>query len=389
MLGMAGKKTQRRGRTSQQNIDSSGRQIYEKGDQITVLTDKRCDVKSQSRKGVTYRVSYGLGKFTCECPYHVHGKGCRCQHIAAVEYMLLQNAESSAMKETIIDEMKLKCTECGSKEYVKNGHDTKCKSGKKQRYKCKECRHRFRDNLGFEGRHTAAVFITLALMLNGMELSPVRIQLALKHLNVDVHVDTISRWLAHYVALVEKYTKPIQPPNLGNKLGADEKRQDIKGEENYFVMAMDLATRFILAWETTADKMSYDATKLLEAAKAKAGKPYPILITDGLSGYHTAFKRVFGALKGFFIHICDIHIRNEFSNTNTQERVNSTFAGHVKPARGINSENSLVYRIFLLDYNYIRPHSGIGGKTPAEAAGIKIRGHDKWLTLIQNAADAA
>ena len=34
-------------------------------------------------------------------------------------------------------------------------------------------------------------------------------------------------------------------------------------------------------------------------------------------------------------------------------------------------------------------HSGIGGKTPAEAAGIKIRGHDKWLTLIQNAADAA
>ena len=125
MLGMAGKKTQRRGSISQQNIDSSGRQIYEKGDQITVLTDKRCDVKSQSREGVTYRVSYGCGKFTCECPYHVHGKGCRCQHIAAVEYMLLQNAESSAMKETIIDEMKLKCTECGSQEYVKNGHGHK------------------------------------------------------------------------------------------------------------------------------------------------------------------------------------------------------------------------------------------------------------------------
>ena len=97
-----------------------------------------------------------------------------------------------------------------------------------------------------------------------------------------------------------------------------------------------------------------------------------------MSIHHTAFKRVFGALKGFFIHICDIHIRNEFSNTNTQERVNSTFAGHTKPARDINSENSLVYRIFLLDYNYIIQHSGIGGKTPAEAAGIKIQGHNKW-----------
>ena len=44
-------------------------------------------------------------------------------------------------------------------------------------------------------------------------------------------------------------------------------------------MVMDLATRFILAFETTTSKMNYDATKLLEAAKANVGKPYPVLIT--------------------------------------------------------------------------------------------------------------
>ena len=87
--------------------------------------------------------------------------------------------------------------------------------------------------------------------------------------------------------------------------------------------------------------------------------------------------------------MCDIHIRNEFSNTNKQESVNSTFAGRTGLARGINSENSLVYRIFILHYNYIRPHNGISGKTQAEAAGIEIQGHNRWLTLIQNAADAA
>ena len=59
------KKGPRKGRTTQQNIDSSGREIYEKGGQITVLTDKRCDVKSQTVEGKTYRVSYGLDKFTC------------------------------------------------------------------------------------------------------------------------------------------------------------------------------------------------------------------------------------------------------------------------------------------------------------------------------------
>jgi transposase-like protein/predicted RNA-binding Zn-ribbon protein involved in translation (DUF1610 family) len=293
--------------------------------------------------------------------------------------MLLKETESPSMGRLIIGEVELRCPDCKEKNYVRNGKDG---SGR-QRYRCKECRRRFRDNLGFEYRRTPPLFITLALMLNGMETSPVGIRIVLAHMGVNVHADTISRWLVHYVAPAERYTDPMRPPNLGSKLGADEKRQDVRGGENYFVMAMDLATRFILAWETTADKMGYDATKLLEAAKA--GKP-PILITDGLSGYHAAFKRVFGSLKGLFMHLCDIHIRNAFPNTNRQERVNGTFAGRARLARGINSENSLACRIFILHYNYIRPHSGIGGRTPAEAAGIEIRGRNRWLTLIQNAA---
>jgi hypothetical protein len=37
-------------------------------------------------------------------------------------------------------------------------------------------------------------------------------------------------------------------------------------------------------------------------------------------------------------------------------------------------------------YNYVRPHMALKGKTPAEAAGIQVKGTDKWLTLIQNAS---
>jgi len=29
---------------------------------------------------------------------------------------------------------------------------------------------------------------------------------------------------------------------------------------------------------------------------------------------------------------------------------------------------------------------GLDGQTPAEVAGIKVKGKDKWLTLIQNAS---
>ena len=35
-------------------------------------------------------------------------------------------------------------------------------------------------------------------------------------------------------------------------------------------------------------------------------------------------------------------------------------------------------------HNYVRPHMALDGKTPAEVAGIKVEGENKWLTLIQN-----
>jgi len=35
-------------------------------------------------------------------------------------------------------------------------------------------------------------------------------------------------------------------------------------------------------------------------------------------------------------------------------------------------------------HNYVRPHMGLEGQTPADKAGIQIKGKDKWLTLIQN-----
>jgi hypothetical protein len=40
------------------------------------------------------------------------------------------------------------------------------------------------------------------------------------------------------------------------------------------------------------------------------------------------------------------------------------------------------YQIY---HNYIRPHEALDGKTPAEVAGIQVKGKDKWINLIQNA----
>lgn len=45
---------------------------------------------------------------------------------------------------------------------------------------------------------------------------------------------------------------------------------------------------------------------------------------------------------------------------------------------------SIVLKGYQLYHNYFRDHEGLVGKTPAEVAGIKIEGKNKWITVIQN-----
>ncbi len=228
-------------------------------------------------------------------------------------------------------------------------------------------------------------------MLSGMMgMAAANVRMTLKHRGIEVHVDTITRILEHYSMVVGKYAQTLKPPCTGDKWGCDEKMQKVRGRESYVVAVMDLATRFILAWDISPTKEKYNAVPLLRAARDMAGRIPRLFITDGPDRYHIAFKKVFRTLRGLrSIHIRDIHIRNLICNTNKQERFNGGFAGRFRYARGINKEESLIFRMAVLHYNYIKPHGGIGGRTPAEAAGINILGTDRWLTLIQSAASAA
>ena len=41
--------------------------------------------------------------------------------------------------------------------------------------------------------------------------------------------------------------------------------------------------------------------------------------------------------------------------------------------------------IFKIHYNFLRPHQGLNGKTPAQAAGIHIDTSEGWVSLIRQA----
>lgn len=67
------------------------------------------------------------------------------------------------------------------------------------------------------------------------------------------------------------------------------------------------------------------------------------------------------------------------------ERMNGELRDREKVVRGVKREDSPLITGLQIYHNYVRPHMGLKGKTPAEVAGITVEGKDKWMTLIQNA----
>lgn len=73
-------------------------------------------------------------------------------------------------------------------------------------------------------------------------------------------------------------------------------------------------------------------------------------------------------------------------NNNRMERFNGEVRDREKVMRGLKKDDTPILKGYQIFHNYLRPHEGLNGKTPAEACGIKIEGQNKWITLIQNAS---
>ncbi len=68
------------------------------------------------------------------------------------------------------------------------------------------------------------------------------------------------------------------------------------------------------------------------------------------------------------------------------ERLNGEIRDREKVMCGLKKTDTPILTGYQIFHNYMRPHEGLDGKTPAELAGITVEGQNKWLTLIQNAS---
>jgi transposase-like protein len=180
---------------------------------------------------------------------------------------------------------------------------------------------------------------------------------------------------------MEKYVEKITP-NVSDTWRADELYVKIKGDMKYLFAMMDDETRFWIAQEVADTKLKHDARVLFHSAIRVTGKQPKTLITDGLRSYAIACDQVFD---DDIKHIRHITLQGD-RNNNKMERLNGEIRDREKTMRGLKRRRTPILSGYQIFHNYIREHEGLEGKTPAEACWIRVKGKNKWLTLIQNAS---
>jgi len=381
-----------------------GLAILSQPETVNQISKNEFNVKSQSGNGsyqVTRKfVSHGKGNrysWTCTCPDHTT-RNVMCKHIFAVQFSLKLKTDieqEATLKELERAEVKIACPYCKSANVISRGK-RKNQRGEVQVYGCKDCKRRFTRELGFNRMKHTPEAITLALDLYFKGVSNRKLVDHLKQFHkVEVAHTTVLRWIKKYLGLLGKYAEKNKV-NVGNIWHSDEttvfiKEEDKKRYYQWIWNVMDAKTRYLLACQVTEDRFVADARKALKQAKSVTNVRPDAVVTDGLQAYKEAVKAEFYDVSAF---IQNPHIRlKDFEtkpNNNILERLNGTFRERTKVMRSLDSGAGAAEFAAGMQtyYNYIRPHMGINGMTPAQMANIPINlMGNRWMTMIGLASE--
>lgn len=264
----------------------------------------------------------------------------------------------------IIQPSPIVCKNCGSNAVSKFGSYKGV-----QRYWCKSCKRKFADNKALPRMRTPSEQISDALNMHyeGMSLNAIKRNLKQQN-NYDISDVAIYKWIDRFTDDAIKATRDLHP-KVGDVWVADETVLDIDGHNVWFWDIIDAKTRFLLASRVSFTRTTRDAESLMQKAAEKAGKIPKQVLTDKLAAYLDGVELAYGAdtehirSKGFTVQ----------PNTNLIERFHGTLKDRTKVMRGLkNIESAIQFTDgWLVHYNFFRPHSALGDKTPAEVAGLQ------------------
>jgi transposase-like protein len=368
--------------------------IAGQSDQIKRINAVTYKVKSQS-SDIWYDVIHVYKQdWTCTCPDHTFRK-VECKHIQAVHvskelrHQIVNNADVKQLEEP---KWELTC-KCGSVNIIKIGvrHN---KSGNIQRFKCKECNHKWSDNLGFAKSKVNAKIVTVALDLyfKGISLRKVAEHIKLFY-GVTISNVAVLGWIRKFGEVVTPFVDSLVPKDVSCIYHVDEmavhvrKETTDKGHYQWLWNMMDHTTKFWISSKVSQRREIDDARAVFQDAKRKTPSPLAI-VHDGLHSYNEAYYKEYYTMgRPRVKNIRSVSVRDKGLNQ-VIERLNGVFRDREIVMRGMENRKSAQKLIdaYRIHYNFIREHGSLR-KTPAEEAGIKLElGQNKIENLIKMSA---
>jgi len=287
---------------------------------------------------------------------------------------------SSGISIGICVETNMPCKYCLS-ESVKPAGSMR---GKKM-VRCLECGKRFIDNDALPNMRVNKHAIVTAMSLYFEGLSARKVSRQLESIYGEkVSQVTIWKWVRKYSTLVSEYAKTLSP-QIGGKWHHDETVIRCEGQNQWFWEMIDEDTRFLVASHLSETRSLEDTIEVFRQALETAKSRPQALFVDGSMQYDAAFNRVFySRYKAAQVELVKrIGIRSRETN-NIVERLHETVKERTRPMRGFKNQDSAkaILAGYVVNYNFARPHISLRGKTPAQQAGIEVKG---WKSLIEGA----
>lgn len=271
----------------------------------------------------------------------------------------------------------VRCKDCGSTRLYRHGivrgH---------QRYKCRDCGLTFMegDALPRMRFRPEVIGAAVSMFYEGLSLAAIQRQLDQIY-ELRPSDSTVYEWIVRFTDVAVKGVQGLRP-RVGDTWVADETMLKVGGRNTWFWDIIDEDTRFLLASHLSVTRYTRDAQTLMGRAFRMAGKSPQVVLTDKLASYLEGIESIFGSearhiqSRGFTVQ----------PNTNLIERFHGTLKARTKVMRGMaNHETAiLVMSGWLVHYNYLRPHEGLGGETPGRVARVRAP-FKNWTEVVRGA----
>jgi len=255
----------------------------------------------------------------------------------------------------------------------------------KKTLKCNDCGKRFTesDSLPKMRVNKHAIVTALSMYFEGLSTRKVSRQLESIY-GEKVSQVTVWKWVRKYSILVGEYVKTLSP-QIGGRWHHDETVIRCEAQNQWFWECIDEETRFLVASHLSETRSLKDTVRQFRNALETAKRKPTVMYVDGSNQYDQAFNTVFYSRYKVSRPelVKRIGIRSRETN-NIVERLHETVKERTRPMRGFKNQDSAkaILTGYVVNYNFARPHLSLKGKTPAQQAGIEVKG---WRALVENA----